>query len=299
MDYKTINNAILTSRDVPRSVTRDDRFYDYLLNNSVAYYYSVHLSKEENIINKKIITVGNNLNRKYIKTLELINKLCQKNNLIFLLFKTYKYVPEVVDNDIDLVIKERDFYIFIKALENEGFECFEDEHLKARCYKDGYCKIEPRVSLSFRGRIILDEKRIWQKQEEVIIDGMKISKTTKEIDLFYLLLSILYNPNYLKLYYLLIYKNVDLEEFYKLSLDKNINQDLKFLLINLTKNMEIRRFPLFLENICFTIWWYRRIFLASDITLLKKLTLIAHFFYLKYSYIFFNKLILKHNWALD
>ena len=299
MNYKIINTAILTSQDVPKSVTRDDQFYDYLLNNSIAYYYSFHLSKEKNIIDKKIINTGDNLNRKYIKTLKLINNLCEKNKIKFLLFKTYKYVSEVVDNDIDLIIKEKDFCNFTKALGDEGFKCLEEERLKIKCLKKGLCKIEPRVNLSFRGRILADQKRIWQKQEEVIIDGMKVLKTTKEIDLLYLLLSILYTPNYLKLYYLLIYKNVDLEKLYKLSPDKNISQDLKFLLRNLTKNLEDKHFPLFLEDISFIVWWYRRIFLASDITLLKRFTLIVSFFYFKYLYVFFNKLVFKHDWSLE
>lgn len=297
MNYKIINCAILASRDVPKSINRNDEFYDYLLSNSVAYYYSTCLSKNKNIIEKKIITAGDSLCRKYIQTLKLINKICRKNKIKFLLFKTYKYVPEAVDNDIDLIIKEGDFYNFTQAFKKEGFRCFKEEHLKIECLKEGFCKIEPRVNLSIRGRVLLDEKRIWQRQQEVIIDGMRIMKTTKEIDLFYLLLSILYTPNYLKLYHLLIY-NIDLGKLNQISLDKEISEDLKFLLRNLTKNFENKRFPLFLENISFLVWWYKRIFLSSDIILFKRFSLIASFFYFKYLYIIFNKLVFKHTWFL-
>lgn len=300
MDYKIINTAILTSRDVPKSVTRDDKFYNYLLNNSVAYYYCAHLSKEKSIMDKKIIAAGNILNSKFIKTLKIINKICKKNKMKFLLFKTYKYFPEAVDNDIDLFIKKKDFYNFMKVLEKEAFKCFENEPLKGICLRENFCKIEPRVHSSSRGQIFLNEKKIWENVEPVNVGGMKVFKTTKEIDLFHLLLSILYNPNYLKLYLLLLYKNCQTENLYLLSSDKKINEDLKFLLKNvITENVKRKRFPLFMGNINFTIWWYKRILSNARISLFSRLRLIVSFFYVKYSYLFFNRLVFKHPWPLD
>lgn len=300
MDYKTINTAILTSRDVPKSVVRDNKFYNYLLSNNVAYYYCSHLSKEKNIMDKKIIAAGNILDNKYIKTLKIINKLCKKNKMKFLLFKTYKYFSEAVDNDIDLFIREKDFDNFIKALEKEGFTCIVNESLKAICLKEGYCKIEPRVDSSIRGIFFLNEKKIWEKIELVNVDGMKIFKATKEIDLLYLLLSILYNPNYLKLYLLLLLKNSDRKKIYKLCLDRKINEDLKFLMRNLiTRNVENKRFPLFIGNSSFIFWWCKRILPISKLPPLSKVKLIVFFFYSKYLFLFFNRLVFEHEWPLQ
>ncbi len=298
MNYKIINTSILASRNVPKSITRDDKFYDYLLNNSIAYYFSNHLLKKRNNIDKKIILAGNILNIKYIKTLRTINKVCNENNIRSLLFKSYKE-NEIVDNDVDLFIKEKDFYIFTKAFAKEGFKCFIKGPLQAECIKEGFCKIEPRVTFSFRGRVILKEERIWENQVAVNINGIKISKTSKEIDLLYLLLSILYTPNYLKLYLLKLFKESDVEKLYILSSNEQINQDIKFLIKNLIEKAEEKHLPSFLGNINFIRWWYRRVFLSKDIYLIKKTTLILFFFYSKFSYIFFNKLVFKHKWPLN
>lgn len=300
MNYKIINAAILSSQDVPKSVIRDNNFYNYLLNNNVAYYYSKHLSKEKTIMDKKIATAGDILNSKFLKTLKLINKVSKKNNIKFLLFKTYKYFSEVVDNDIDILIKERDFYHFMKALQQEGFACFENEHLKAICLKEGFCKIEPRVNSSIRGLVFLSEKKIWERIELVNVDGIKIFKATKEIELLHLLLSILYNPNYLKLYLLLLFKNSDRRKLHKLYMDKETHADLKFLLKNLiTKNVENKRFPLFIGNTSFILWWCKRILPISKLTLLSKLKLILSFFYSKYLFLFLNRLVFEHEWPLQ
>lgn len=299
MNYKSINTAILYSEDIPKDVTRDNKFYDYLLDNNVAYYYCKHVSKEKTAMDKKIIKAGDILNRKFSKTLKLIDKVCKENSIRFLLFKTYKYIPEVVDGDIDLFIKEKDFYNFLKALEREGFNCFENEYFKAVCRKKGFCNIEPRINSSFHELVILNEKEIWEKIDVVKLEGMQLFKVLKEIDLLHLLVSILYNPNYLKLYLFLIYKNSDIRKLYTLSSEKHINQDLNFLLKNLiTENVENKRFPLFMGNINFTIWWFKRILLNPHISLFQKLKHILFFFYSKYNFLIFNKLVFRHTWLL-
>jgi len=299
MNYKVINNAILNSRDLPKSFPRDEEFYDYLLANNVAFYYSMYLSKEKSIMDKKIIEVGKNLNKKFFNTLKLIIKICKDKKIKFLLFKTYKYIPEAVDNDIDLFVKKKDFYSFMKALEKENFSCIENEPLKGICKKEGFCIIEPRVTLSFRGVTILDEKKIWKKTEIVNIAEIGVLKASLEVDLLHLLLSILYNPNYLKLYLLLLYKKCDKNRLLLLCLDKRIQQDLNFVLNHLiTKNIEEKRLPLFMGNIEFSNWWYRRILPISDLSLYKKLRHVFCFFYIKYLYLFLNKLAFQHQWPI-
>lgn len=300
MNYRTINTAILTGNDIPKSLARDSKFYEYLLDNSVAYYYSSNLSKEKKVMDKKIINAGSNLNNIYFKTLNLINKISKENKIKFLLFKTYKYVPEAVDNDIDLFIKGRDFFRFMKALEKEGFNCLENERLKGICTKEGFCNIEPRVNSEFHELVILNEKKIWDKIEQIKVGGIKVFKVTKEVDLLHLLLSVLYNPNYLKLYVLLIYKDTDIKNLYGLISDGKIKQDLALLIRKLiTKNFEDKRFPLFIGDINFMIWWFKRIFPNSKLALYTRLKHILFFFYMKYSYILFNRLVFKHKWSLN
>lgn len=299
MDYKSINTAILTSQDVPESIPRDDKFYDYLLDNNVAYYYCKYLSKEKTSMDKRIIKEGEIFNNKFFKTLKFVNKVSKEKNIKFLLFKTYKYIPEIVDGDIDIFVQKRDFYRFLKALENEGFICFENEHLKGFCKKDEYCNIEPRVNAAFHEEVLLNEKNIWEKVERVNVDEIEVLKVTKEIDLFYLLLEVLYRPSYVKLYLFLLCKDNNTTKLYQLSSEKNIHQDLKFLLRSfITGNVESKRFPLFMGDINFMIWWHKRIFSHPQLTLFVKVKHVLFFFYAKYGYFFFNKLVFRHYWPL-
>lgn len=299
MDYKSINTAILTSQDVPKSIPRNDSFYDYLLSNNIAYYYCRHLSKEKIFMDRKIIKAGETLNRKFLKTIRLIGKISKENNIQFLLFKTYKYIPEIVDGDIDIFVQKKDFYRFLKALENEGFICFENEHLKGFCKKKEYCNIEPRVNAAFHGEVLLNEKKIWEKVERVSVDEIEVLKVTKKIDLFYLLLDVLYRPSYIKLYLFLLCKDSNTGSLYQLTSEKNIHQDLKFLLLYLTAdNVENKRFPLFLTNIDFLTWWYKRILPNQQLTLFARLKHMLFFFYAKYAYLFFNRLVFRHFWPV-
>jgi len=300
MDYKSINGAILKGRDLPKSFIKNKKFYEYILNNNIAYYYSSELSEKKTLLDKKIMSVGNSLNNKYYKTLKLLNKISKEHKIKFLLFKTYKYIPEVVDNDIDLFVREKDFYRFMNALEKEGFNCWENEHLKGICTREEFCNIEPRVNSEFHELIILKEQRIWYSEEKVSINGMTVFKVIKEIDLLHLILSILYNPNYLKLYVYILLKSVKIENIQDLIEDKKIKQDVVFLLEKIiTKDIENKKFPVFINNIDFIFWWSRRIFPNLKLTSSIKIKHLVFFFYMKYSYVFLNKLVFKHQWYLN
>lgn len=300
MNYKSINAAILSGNDIPKSLKKDKEFYDYLLGNNVAYYYATKLATEKNQLDKKIIEIGERLNNKYYQTLKLINKVCRENGIQFLLFKTYKYIPEVVDNDIDLLIKKKDFHSFLKVLEKEGFDSIENEPLKGICKKNGFCTIEPRVESSFHGLTILNEEQLWKGIENVDIGGIEFAKPLKEVEIMHLLLSLLYNPNYLRLYLLIIYQNSDHQKINMLDLKEYIKADLEIITEDLTvQKIEDKRFPLFIGDRKFIGWWYKRILINSKLEFSVKVKHVLYFFYLKYSYILFNRLIFKHDWFLE
>lgn len=290
MNYKILNNAIIRSEDIPLTLSRDKKFYRYLLNNNIAYYYSRYLCKKKGKHEKNIIQAGNRFNLKYIKTLRLIITACTKQNIEFSLFKTFKPIPEAVDGDIDLFIKERDFPTFLNLLEKEGFTCREDERQKAFCNKRGFCDIEPRVNISFHGKIILGEEIIWKNTEEVFINELKLKKTTKELDLFFMLMNVLYGPNYFKLYSYLVFRNLDLKKIYALAKDETVHRDLEMLIHSFTTNdVTDTRFPLFPADIIFLKWWLERS---------KKVKHILFFIYAKYGYKFFNTLPFRHDWRI-
>lgn len=299
MDYKTINNAILKGCDIPKNITKDSKFYNYLLGNNIAFRYAQNLSKNKNEMDKKIINAGQVFDNKFLITLKIVNKVCRQNKVKFLLFKSYKYFGEVVDGDIDILIKEKDFYIFMGALEQEGFRCIENEKLKAVCIKEGYCNIEPRVDASVHGVKVLNNKVIWDNAVQVNIKDEKVPTAAKEVDLLYLLLSILYRPDYLKLYLLLVYQSADIKKMNNLIRDSQIRSDLAYVIKNLmTGDITVKRFPLFPSNISFVIWWFKRMLPNSQVSISDRIKNILFFFYSKYSFYFLNRLVFSHRWPV-
>lgn len=298
MNYKAINSAIINSEDIPISVHKDRKLYRYLLDNNTAYYYSKYLSRQKKKHEKDLIEAGNRLNLKYLKTLKTIIEVCKEGKMEFILFKTFKHVSEVVDGDIDIFIKEKDFFNFLNLMTKKGFVCKEDSKLKASCEKPGLSTVEPRVSISFLGKIIIGDEVIWKNTEEVLINDLRLKRTTKELDMFFMLLNMLYGPNYFKLYSYLVFRKLDPKKIYDLAESSIISEDLKLLINNLLIVDVIgKRFPLFPKDIDFIKWWAERV-LNSKTTPYKKMKHILFFFYVKYGYKVFNNLPFRHDWNL-
>jgi hypothetical protein len=200
MNYKEINKAILNNQDIAEKlVEKDEAFYKYLFNNKVAYYYSKYLSTNKTEMERRIIKRGDELNEKYYKTVKLLKKICCTYNIGFLLFKTHKYIPEVVDGDIDIFVKEKDFKKFFDVFRNEGFTCVEDEPGKGKCMKDGFLLIEPHVDISWRNIVVLESECLWTKDIVIDIQGSHINSASLDIELYVIICELLFSPEYLDL----------------------------------------------------------------------------------------------------
>lgn len=299
MNYKSINNLVIFNLDEKLLPKKDKYFYKYLLFNNVAYYFAKYISKDKTIIEKEIIRAGKLLDDKFVRTMELIHIVCEEKNIKILLFKTYKYIPEIVDGDIDLIIRKRDFNKFLVALRKKGFICWESEPLKASCEKEGFCKIEPRVHISFHGFKVLNDKDIWQKTDAVIIKNMTFQRTIREIDVLILLLNILYGPNYCKLYLYKILLQTNQTNLMSLVKDKGLKNDIAFLLSWLANEDIIRkRFPVFLDTIQFVKWWFNRVLVNTHFRTTMKFKYLTFFLFSKYGYMFLNRLPFAHEWSI-
>lgn len=297
-NLKTINNAVINGKRAEIPPGGLSETYKYLLKNNVAYYYST-LSGNKNSKDKAIIASANVLNRRFEKTIKILTATSTKENIPFLLFKTYKYIPEAVDGDIDLFVKEKDFHGFLEALSREGFTCFENEPLKAICTKDGHCVIEPRVYSSFHSIKIVEQEEIWREPESVMLAGRRVGKVRKEIDLLHLLLNLLYGPNYLRLY---LYKVTEAGSFRKMMEVKtafDVREDLNLIHKTFFSEKALsKKFPQFMGSSAFLKWWWKR-FVPKSTSLKEKIKHPIFYFYMKYSYFFFNKLVFNHNWEVN
>lgn len=298
MNYNSIHNVLIFSRHIS-SVIKNRQFYKYLLDNNVAYYYSQYISTKKNKYEKSIISAGEVLNNKYKNTVRLLKEICEKEKIDFLLFKTFKHIPEVVDGDIDIFIKEIDFSLFLVALEKRGFTCALEGTKKASCYKRGYSTIEPRTTISFHGNLIISESDIWKNTKEVVIDNMRLISTTEEIDIIFMFLNMFYGPNYIRLYTYLVFRKIDPKSLYDLVKNQEAAKDLNCSLEILSSSDILkRRFPVFPDNITFIKWWLKKIFMNSYVPFFIKIKHLLFFYYAKYGYVFLGRLPFRHDWKL-
>lgn len=299
MNFGQINKAIVESVDIPGIVKKDRYFYEYLLINNVAYYYCKNISKTQNRYELSLLNKGKELNEKYVRTLTLIRKVCEENNIIFALFKTFKHVEEAVDGDVDIVVKEKDYHRFLRVLEENDFVCKEDAQLKACCEKEGYLKIEPRVNISFHNKQIFDQETIWNNIDQISIADMAINTTTQRFDALCLLLNVLYGPKYVGLYLNLLLKDFEPEDLLQNIQDEDLKSDIMFSYNNLLGASDLeKKHPLFLSNIVFFLWWFRRIFFDNSYKFSDKLRHLLFFYYCKYKYFIFNSLHFQHKWEM-
>lgn len=289
LNYKEINSAILDGRDIDKSlVKKDEQFYQYLFNNKVAYYYASQLSKNKTEKEKWIIKRGNELNTQYIKTLEYVKDVCDKNNIPFILFKTHKVIPEVVDGDIDLIIHNEDFQKFLDVFAGLGFESIEDEPGKGKCFKEGFNVIEPHITISWRGNDYFDTELLWKYTKEEVINGKKYLISNNEIETFIAVAQLFYEPEYIDLYTMFKLKD-DCELLKQLPNSKQIQ-----LLITKIKNNRQQVFPIFAPIGLFATIWTKEFFISKNLK-----TYILHWiFYIYWSirYKFINKLPFTHIW---
>lgn len=297
LDIKEINQVIISPSDIPSSISKCPEFYEYLIDNDVAYYYSKCLSRRKTTTERKLLKRGEKFDEKYQRTLKLLSDVCNRHKIEFLLFKTHKYIPEVVAGDIDIIVRSKDFYKFLDAFSKLGFNCEEDEVLKGFCKKTGFCKIEPRVNLSAHNIIFMDEDEIWKYTETTRIGEIVVQKTTKELDLLSLLLDILYGPNYLKLYLYVVLRQVDKAKILAICPTSNIRRDLEFMLEKISAiDSSKTSFPYFLDNLSFIRFYVRRVAFRKELRLVDKVKHPVFFFYIKYKHRFMGRLHFKHEW---
>jgi len=297
MQYKDINKTIISSKEVSPLVQKNKEFYDYLLANNVAYYYATKVSTATNEYESEIIKTGDSFNNQMFKTLQLVKSVCEENNIEFALFKTYKHIPEAVDGDVDLFVREKDFYRFLELMKNNGFACFEDAPLKGRCEKEGYAKLEPRVTVSFHGMEVFGEAEVWKNITEVTVGDLKVLSASKGFDALCLLLNGLYGPKYLRLYLYLLAKDIPEEEMLNIASKKALRGDISFVYKELLSEKSLsKKFPLFLGDTKFFEWWLKRIAFNPSYNLKGRARHLAFFYFSKYKYLLFNRLHFEHKW---
>lgn len=281
----------------PSDVKRNNKLYKYLLNNNLAYYFSSTLNMPINNIDKCIVKSGAKLNDLLFKTIKCLNKISHTSGITYSLFKTKKWISEVVDGDVDLIVKNGEFSNFITLLQKEGFRCFLEEPLKAVCTKPGFCRLEPRVEIGFHGLEVTDDKKVWKNTQRIFQKKLVFRSTNIELDASYFILSLLYGPNYLKLYQYKVCQNLNIEHLLKIYSNPRIKESLKIIWNTFINEKSLNlSFPLFLPNLIFFQLWLRNVLPEVKINLFEKIRIPIFFLFIKYKYLVFGKLHFQHHW---
>lgn len=214
MKFLSIHNALISGEDLPPTFEKNIEFYEYLLNNRVAYFYVSQISQHSNSIEKQIFEAGKKRNSIFYNTLLELKNICEKYGIEFMLYKTYKYFWEVIWGDIDIIIKKSDFYSLLDLLRSHGWNSIEDEPGKWKCTKDGYITIEPHISISWNGNVLFDSEKLWEHKILIDVQGITCFSLSLELEQLSIILKILYGPEYLDFYdYLVLHKSsIDIKQ---------------------------------------------------------------------------------------
>lgn len=290
MNYEEINTAILSGRDINDDlVTKDERFYQYLFNNKVAYFYAKHLSRHPNDKERWIVARGDELNAAYVKTLKKIVDVCGEHKIDFMVFKTHKFIPGVVDGDIDLIVSKNDFERFLILFRHHGFDCHEDEPGKGKCVKGGYLIIEPHVAVSWRGNSYSDEG-VWDDALEVEENGLRLLTMNPHKESIVRLQQSLYEPGYLTLYDICHLRS------YVPAIPEGFPASVASLYGKVATGVVVAAAPIFLDNLGFLRDWF--IELGRQRNFKTYFLHIIFFFYWKLRYRVAKKLPFSHEWSI-
>lgn len=292
MNYKAINASIISGVDVDDSVSKDSRFYKYLLNNKVAYYYSNNISKNSNKYEKSIIEKGNEYRSKYLASMKELTAIAEKHNIPFLVFKTHRYFDEVVDGDIDILVKERDFHKFLLVMKNYGYTSVEDEPLKGKCEKPGLLVIEPHVDISWKSRVYASGSKLWENSRVITYGGVHINCASSSTEMLAAAGELYYSPEYIDLFRIKTYQALSADAESGRMLEKDEMTKTYISCINRLIDDSSHVFPVFLTN----TQLYSEV--SSHLSFFQNMEIVLKNTYWRERYRVKKKLPFTHDWEV-
>jgi hypothetical protein len=309
--YQKINNLFIKNSDLKienlnsKNLSEIDfssqKNHKYLFNNRLVYPFLINLENVGPLSNqnKELLEKGKQKNKQYLKSLYKVYQLCKKNKIEFLLYKTHRFIPGVVDGDIDLIVKKEDFDKFLEVFRAEGFDCIEDEPRKGKCEKEGFLVIEPHIGISWRGQQYIDEKILWGKTFEINYQleniDFKVKNVSFEIETIAIFYNIFFEPNYLDLRSYLNLKYFQTKiDFNNLPIEKEIQKYIQNLLQE--GFLEKKFFPLFAPFYLFLSQWTKVFFIKKKVSFKIYLLHIIFYCYWRLRYKLIQVLPYTHSW---
>jgi len=268
--------------------------YKYLIHNHLAYTYAIKV-KKPNLVEQSIILRGKYYQDMFYKTLTLILKAAAKTKTHPVLIKTLKWLGEVVDGDIDVIIAANEFNVFVEALSKVGFRVTFETKTKAVCKRLGFCKIEPRVSVDYAGQTLLNFEQADKNTKTIRHNGLKFRTTNPQVDNLMICLNIIYGPRYLRLYdYLQIVKYGIFDSPF---IPQTFYDDIRhFPQLFESDHSITQKYPVFIPTTLYVLWWIRKILFLPTLSVWEKIKKLLYLIYLRCVYIITDRLIYEHEW---
>lgn len=288
--YFKLNKSILRKRISPKNISRSD--YIYLLRNGVGQQL---LEKLSSTLSDKIRGIDKLKSEKYIKTIELIARLCKEEKIDFIVFKTHKYYGEIPTGDLDLIVKKKDIKKIVSKLKKNGFLVINESEFKYECTKEGYSKIEPRYEVEFHSIKPFDTSKVWKNSITKYYKNIKFKVTDIHFETAYNIMVAFYGPRYINLYQAKLYQKASTEGMASYLKSTRDIEDLRKIKDDLLKEGNFNnKFPIFLSDILYLKLWVERVLLSNQFAIFDKAKHIIFFFYIKYKYLFFDRLEFDH-----
>lgn len=137
------------------------------------------------------------------QTLIDLNSL-QKQNIKYILTRFLRNSKSEPD-DLDILVKHKDFNIVIKLLSKQGYKSFSHDHalggriegMQKNLVKDGRIKIDLHQDFTWKRSHYLDLEFIWNNLENSIVNRVNYSMPKVKIDIFIIAINIIFEKTYI------------------------------------------------------------------------------------------------------
>jgi len=147
----------------------------------------VHLLRAEKKVLSDISLEGDKLLDALGDTIKLLDAVFSKNNIDYLIVKTYKYL-DYVTFDVDVLVKYDDFFLAQNALSENGVDITphpgkNTQGLHQRnCFKKGLLKIDLHRKFYWLGIDHIDDDFLWKNTRKETIGGFICPIPSVEVD---------------------------------------------------------------------------------------------------------------------
>jgi len=143
------------------------------------------------------------MDNKFHQTIKDLDKALTSGNIAWLLTRLLSNSIKV--DDLDILVKEKDFNKAIQELGNIGYQMFSHDMAlggrkkgyQVNLVKKGRIKIDLHKDFTWRGSKYIDSSAIWKSKKKVEFGDLGVHTPSKDVDTFLIFINILFEKTYI------------------------------------------------------------------------------------------------------